>query len=435
MASLYKRKDLRTGKPSEVWYAVYRVPAAFDPETGTVTAWKQRRKSTGLGDYKKAMAEAQHIENNARAAVGACEDKQTQIQAIVNRCADMARRGTLHEMAARRMVGDIYRISLGEELPFYSTRQWFAHWLGQRKSNVKGSTGSLYDIATRQFLEQLGERADATIETVRSEDIRAYRDAFLKTGRAAKTANIRLKVLRSIFKSAMDQGIILMNPCASVDTLAEQDSVERAPFTEEECRTIVQASDGDWQTAVLLGIYTGLRLTDVTNLKWGNIDLETRIIRLRPRKQRIKGRQRLLTIPIHPALGKALEGLDCSDDVTAPLFPKLAGRSPGGKGGTGSKGGLSSEFKALMKKAGVADQVLLPSPDGAGQTHAVRSFHSFRHTFVSLLTNNSVSADVRKAIAAHRDDDAHQLYAHVDVELMRSAIEGALPVLLSPSKS
>jgi hypothetical protein len=54
---------------------------------------------------------------------------------------------------------------------------------------------------------------------------------------------------------------------------------------------------------------------------------------------------------------------------------------------------------------------------------------SSRFYSVSRLTNNAVSPDVRKAIAAHRGDDARQIYSHVDVEVMRMSIEGAMPEL------
>ena len=63
----------------------------------------------------------------------------------------------------------------------------------------------------------------------------------------------------------------------------------------------------EWHLLILIGIYTGLRLGDCCRLDWSQISLAQGVIQLVPRKTR-RHHQRMVTIPIHPALGAALVG-------------------------------------------------------------------------------------------------------------------------------
>ena len=59
----------------------------------------------------------------------------------------------------------------------------------------------------------------------------------------------------------------------------------------------------EWHKLILIGIYTGLRLGDCCGLDWSQISLAQGVIQLVPRKTR-RHHQRIVTIPIHPALGR-----------------------------------------------------------------------------------------------------------------------------------
>ena len=55
----------------------------------------------------------------------------------------------------------------------------------------------------------------------------------------------------------------------------------------------------------MIGIYTGLRLGDCCKLDWSQINIAQSVIQLMPQKTR-RHHGRIVTIPIHPALGQAL---------------------------------------------------------------------------------------------------------------------------------
>jgi integrase len=118
---------------------------------------------------------------------------------------------------------------------------------------------------------------------------------------------------------------------------------------------------------ILTGYFTGARLKDVCNLRWGNVDLQKRLITFRAGKT---GQQ--ITVAIHPELGEDLLSRNISDDPQAFLFPPLAGRSGGGKSG------LSMAFKRIMERAEVEAGIARLSSGTKGRSFSLRSFHSMK---------------------------------------------------------
>ena len=79
----------------------------------------------------------------------------------------------------------------------------------------------------------------------------------------------------------------------------------------DELRRLLDAArcrvNGEWYKLFLIGIYTGLRLGDCCRLDWSQISIAQGVIQLVPAKTR-RHHQRMVTIPVHPALGAALVG-------------------------------------------------------------------------------------------------------------------------------
>jgi integrase len=199
----------------------------------------------------------------------------------------------------------------------------------------------------------------------------------------------------------------------------------RRPFTSEQIGSLLTTSrsekwkDTGWEGAILCGMTTALRLGDIVNLTWGEIDLGAETLTTAAKKT---GEE--LQIPLHSAfvawLGKQTRGIG-----KAPVFPKLHGRSIGGANG------LSRKFKKLMDEAGVVGEIIREggtaeqrkdAKAGAGRTITALSFHSLRHTATSLMANAGVAADTRKAITGHRDDRVHENYTHHELEKLREAV-------------
>ena len=80
-------------------------------------------------------------------------------------------------------------------------------------------------------------------------------------------------------------------------TEIESTRIEKGIFTAEEISKLLEKANLDWRGAILVGYFTGARLKDVCNLRWGNVDLEKMLITFRAGKT-----GQLITVAIHPEL-------------------------------------------------------------------------------------------------------------------------------------
>ncbi len=355
------------------------------------------------------------------------QEKRSAAQAVADdweRAARKASAGELTQAAILKTLGEMMERTTGETLNVQSTADFFADWI--KRSGRKLGTTDRYRPVLNGFVSFIGERrAKASIASVTTTEIERYRDAQISAGKTASTANLTVQVLRAAFSSAHRAGISLSNPATAVELLGTSEADERQPFTREQTRDLLAAADTEWRGMILFGYHTGIRLHDVANLTWQNIDLAAQTLVFRDQKTSARKRRskRDTTVFLHPDLVAYLEGLPTSDNPAAPLFPSLYGKP------SGSHGGLSNAFARLMVKAKVRAP-LGEEKQGKGRQFRLLSFHSFRHTLISNLANADISSDVRKEITGHSGEDVHRRYVHLELSAQRRAI-GAIESVLS----
>jgi integrase len=373
MASL--RKKLR----SPFWFACFTLP------DGTRT-----QRSTKLPDRKAAAKLAVQWEDAAR------------------------RRIT--EAQARRVLSDIHEQIHGTRLASPSVADYAAQWLGRKEGETAAVTFSAYKHATDEFTAFLGDKATQPIHYVTPAQVAAWRDAATKRA-TPRTANNKLKIVRTLFQSAWRDGLLTENPAAKVQTLKSGEA-SRRPFKLAEIKAVLRVASPEWRGMILAGLYTGQRLKDVASLTWANVDMEQAEIRLSTSKT---GRRQI--IPIAKPLRAYLEDLPASDDPRAPLFPSalpLAMR----KGGTAA---LSGQFHSILASAGLvqarpAAHVSTGKGRQAPRARSQISFHSLRHTATSMLKNAGVSEAVARDIIGHESAEISRHYTHVEEAAKRKAL-------------
>ncbi len=354
--------------------------------------------------------------------------KALEVCLALERAESMARDGTLTEVRARELVGEVLQRTSGESLSFFTVEQWFQHWTQGKVESKSGRTGELYRQIVCEFLEFLGGRAKINIAAISPKDILAFRKTRTEKGLVASTVNLQVTIIGGAFIAARRQGYIPMNPCAAVEPLPFEKVVKDvfapahvralmdAAIAREHGRLIFDAGE-DWQGAILFAFYTGARLQDVANMPWDAIDLPKKLITYTPRKTRKTGGP--VVVPIHPELEAYLLGLSAPDSGNAFLFPKLAGCK------TGGATGLSRQFSRIMERAKIAGSI---TRTATKQGRSVRSltFHSLRHSFTSLMANAGVSEELRMKLSGHTTREVHANYTHHQLESLRVAI-GSLP--------
>jgi site-specific recombinase XerD len=303
----------------------------------------------------------------------------------------------------------------------FTVRDWFDHWL-EIKGQIRSSkTLDRYRQVVRDFLSSLGERANAWIHHITSEDILAYRTHVRKTGRTPRTANLSVTVISGGFAAALLERKIDANPCDVIEELPEEDVMERDTFTCAQVAKLVKAAEGDWKPAILFGYYTGARLSDVANMPWQRklklksggkpvsqgIDFENKKLVYVTRKTK-----KLIQIPLHPQLEVELRRHQ-SGVGDSPIFPSLAGRQ------TGGRHGLTGQFKAIMEKAGIEGT---RTEVHGGRILSSLSFHCLRHSANSELSNRGVPQETRKLLFWGKGTSVIDGYTHPEQEMMRVAV-------------
>jgi integrase len=338
--------------------------------------------------------------------------------------AKLAGQKYLTEAQCRKVIAEMYEEAIGQPLHFQTTRDYFDEWLKGVEARVDDRTYERYEQVITSFVDHLGAKSDQLIRHVTSRDIISWRDSLSAKGLAASSVNNAVRVLRMPLRAGHETGKLELNPCAvsAVPLVADDDedvSENDDVFTPSMVAKLLKAAPSeDWRGAILLGFYSGLRLQDVANLEWGNIDMEKHIITVIPRKTR-RHRTRIV-VPIHMQLYGWLKKQKIRGLGRVPVFRSLCGCAIGGGCG------LSSQFLAIRNKAGITGRLLRESGGDGGRSRQTLTFHSFRHGIVSALANAGVATELRQAIVGHSDSKTHEIYTHRGVETLRAAI-GLLP--------
>ena len=349
---------------------------------------------------------ARELRAKAEAAAGA-------IEAAIR----LEQQGEITEANLRRILSQALERVEGRRLEQPTIAEWLEQWIQTRKGAVGERTLQKYRQVTQDFLASLGRRAKLKLESIGITDVLKFRDELLAEGRTPQTVDQSVrKVLGSPFRVGVKLGMMSSNPLASLPPL-KSTRIEKGVFTPEELSKLVAVASDDWKGVILTGYFTGARLKDVCSLRWGNVELEKKVISFRAGKT-----GRLVTVAIHPELEEHLLSLSVSDDSQAFLFPSLAG-----KRGTGTTG-LSMTFKRIMESARVEAGIARQSAGTKGRTFSLRSFHSLRHSFISALANSGVSSELRRKLSGHASEEMHELYTHHELETIRSAVN-AIPRL------
>src|SRR5262249_32325993 len=253
-------------------------------------------------------------------------DKRTEALEVclaIERAENHAKNSTLTEQQAKKIIGEILERTTGESLRSFKVCDWFAHWLDMKEQVRAGKTMDRYRQVIRDFVTSLGARANLSLSHITPKDVLTYRNSITKTGKAARTANLSVKVVSAGFNAAVRQHIIESNPATALESLPVK-SEEKGTFTGEQVSKLVRSAGTDWRNAILLGYYTGARLGDVANMRWSAIDWSNKIIRFTASKT-----GKAVTLPLHPQLEREL--LKKPGIGNAPMFPTLIGRGTGGK--------------------------------------------------------------------------------------------------------
>ena len=159
-----------------------------------------------------------------------------------------------------------------------------------------------------------------------------------------------------------------------------------------------------------------MRLGDCCMLKWDSVDLDKRIIQVVPQKTARYANSRPVTIPLHLELQEMLMRKS-ADERRGFVLGKLA------EDFALRRWHVSKKLSEIFTLAGIKTSVKI-----AGRDRLVpdATFHSLRHTFVSLSVNAGVPLAVVQSLVGHNSTAMTRHYYHVNETVLRQAVD-AIP--------
>jgi integrase len=328
------------------------------------------------------------------------------------RAAQLGRDGILTEAISREVIGGILERTSGETLRQSTVREFCAEWMRGKTNSRQAGTATRYEASVKRFNEFLGVKADRPISAVTPHDCQKFYDELADTNLAPATLRVEMKTIVSMFNYARRLGLIPTNPATAVQLPDRIKQVKRKVFTPAQVQLLIDSANDEWKTAILLGYYAGLRLSDCVTLTWQAVDLAGSKLVVETHKT-----GEMLEIPLHPTLESHLTKL--AGDSNGALCPALAAVPIGGRSG------LSKQFLAIMRKAGIGNDAV----DTGGQRQLSRlSFHALRASFNSGLHNKGVDQELRRKLTGHKSDAMNDRYTQTEIKPLRKAVN-KLPAL------
>ena len=221
-------------------------------------------------------------------------------------------------------------------------------------------------------------------------------------------ANRLVALLRKMFNLARDWGLHDgENPATRIQMFREE-SRDRFVQPEELPRlfqAIAEEADPSVRAVLLTALLTGARRTEVLTMRWDEVSLTRAEWRIQDTKA---GRPHLLPLP--RALVAMLRSLPRVDG-NPYVFP--------GQSGTGHLQNMKRAWDRIRVKAGIRD---------------VR-FHDLRRTVGSWLAGSGESLQLIGKILNHRDVSTTAIYARLNLDPMRQALERNASKMLEPPAS
>lgn len=212
-----------------------------------------------------------------------------------------------------------------------------------------------------------------------------------------------------MFRKGVKWGMVEKNPFENADDLFYKETTRREhALTEDEVKSLIDACPKYLKPIVITGVLTGLRRSDILNLKWRDIDLKKGIVELEETKT-----GKIRNIVLNNDMITLLRSLPVKCQY---VFPNKYGKP---------FTDIKRSFETALGKTGIKQ-----SED---RRHKI-VFHTLRHTCVSLLTERGADTTAVKNYVAHASEEITKHYTHLSEEYARRTAEilnglcGVIPV-------
>lgn len=305
-------------------------------------------------------------------------------------------------------------------------------WLERKKRRVRLDTYEAYQCYYDNHLKPFFEPRNLRIDEVTPRLIQKYIDQKEKEGQSPNSINKHLVILNGVFKEAAALQEVSFNPCANVTISRIEEGFHGTAYEAADAKRLLTVIESDpIEPAVYLGLYLGLRRSEVVGLRWQDIDFDHNVVHIRntvvrfktiSEMEKTKSRASKRDLYLPKGLKQYLLTLRERTETHKQLFGKAYHDGehicqwPDGRSYTPDY--VSRRFKRILELNG------LPQ---------IR-FHDLRHTAGSLLINQGQSVkQVQEFLGHEKASTTLDIYTHLSFEGKKDTGE-KLDELLSGAK-
>ncbi len=290
---------------------------------------------------------------------------------------------------------------------------------GRKGTHVSAHTLKMYRVAVMELLEHwqgvdlLRPLADDAQEYVRwleeGERDPLNNAVYLSEPKSPATVNQRVSAVRNLYHAFVWCGFDIEPPFEKVRIRKDPTAAheKRQEYSLEVVRELLgkaeEQGDSTTKVAIMLGVFDGLRVSEIINLKWADIDFHERLIWIRGKG----GKQRF--VPLSATLSKELSRLERLCDYV--LCRKYNGYGPY----------TDESIRRRIDKL----CVLTFGPDPTtGKGQGYKAVHSLRHTF-GVNMHDLVGLLETQALMGHEDVATTARYSKVTSRRASHRLRGA----------
>ncbi|MGX7150771.1 tyrosine-type recombinase/integrase [Enterococcus ureasiticus] len=268
---------------------------------------------------------------------------------------------------------------------------WAIIWLNQlMKDNIKESTYSSYQ--NKLSLHILPVIGNTSLHRVDKKQLEQLVDQ-LKDKLSPASIHITFRLVKSCLKAARDRGYLYINPAEQVSLPKIQKEQVPALNRQQHTKILKESKKSIKGLPVVLALETGMRIGEISALRWEDVDFEQEMIHVRRTKQRIfdfasdatktklietapKTKRAKRAIPMTPCLKEQL--ICAKSQAISSYVVESHGKSIEPRT-------ISYRFERIRTKVGILNV----------------GFHALRHTFATRCVELGISINTISALLGH----------------------------------
>lgn len=269
-------------------------------------------------------------------------------------------------------------------------------------NNLSGFTRSRFDSA-RNF-----KTFHKSMNKITRSDIEAYRDSLNNGKRNKATINRYIQVVKFAFNYAESLELIDRNPARRLKMFKEEHAERKVISLEDEdklLQTSLTSKSPLLYYFIIIGLYTGMRYSEIMDVKWSNVSFKMKSIKLYKTKS-----NEIREIPMMEKLYQAMKELR---DITGDFEYVLTNPDTGKKIDY-----IKRAFRTAVKSTDMPYICI----------------HEMRHTMITRLAASGASVPEIQQISGHKTAKMVQRYTHVGLKEAHRTID-RLSAYLDESKN